>query len=84
MPGFPSTSAPHAHAMSIFGRPHYASDATQFIDQLKASRPDIEQGQREGRALLWDKKVDRELQAQAQAASVPQQPYVYQTQPDSH
>ncbi|HEX6267987.1 MAG TPA: DUF3460 family protein, partial [Burkholderiales bacterium] len=47
--------------------------------QLKSSRPDIEEGQREGRALLWDKKVDRDLAAQAQAARVPQQPYVYQT-----
>lgn len=70
--------------MNIFGRPHYTSDATQFIEQLKSSRPDIEQGQREGRALLWDKQVDRDLQAQAKAASVPQQPYVYQTQPDPH
>ncbi|MDQ7746767.1 DUF3460 family protein [Hydrogenophaga pseudoflava] len=70
--------------MSIFGRPHYTSDVTQFIDQLKSSRPDIEQGQREGRSLLWDKQVDRDLLAQAQAAQVPQQPYVYQTQPDPH
>jgi hypothetical protein len=70
--------------MSIFGRPHYTSDVTQFIDQLKSSRPDIEQGQREGRSLLWDKQVDRDLLAQAQAARVPQQPYVYQTQSDPH
>ncbi|MFP8779073.1 DUF3460 family protein [Hydrogenophaga sp. RWCD_12] len=70
--------------MNIFGRPHYTSDATQFIDQLKASRPELEQGQREGRALLWDQKVDRDQQTQAQAARVPQQPYVYQTNPDPH
>jgi Protein of unknown function (DUF3460) len=70
--------------MSIFGRPHYSSDATQFIDQLKASRPELEQGQREGRALLWDQQIDREQQAQARAAQVPQQPYVYQTQSDPH
>lgn len=70
--------------MNIFGRPHYTSDATQFIDQLKASRPELEQGQREGRALLWDQAVDRDQQAQAQAARVPQQPYVYQTKPDQH
>lgn len=70
--------------MNIFGRPHYTSDATQFIDQLKASRPELEKGQIEGRALLWDQQVDREQQAQAQAAQVAQQPYVYQTQPDPH
>ena len=68
--------------MSIFGRPHYTSDATQFIDQLKADRPELEQGQREGRALLWDRQINREQQAQAQAAEVPQQPYVYQTLSD--
>jgi hypothetical protein len=70
--------------MNIFARPHYTSDATQFIEQLKASRPELEQGQREGRALLWDQQIDRELQAQAQAARVAQQPYVYQTHPDPH
>ena len=68
--------------MSIFGRPHYTSDATQFIDQLKASRPELEHGQLEGRALLWDQQIEREQQAQARAAQVPQQPYVYQTQSD--
>ena len=70
--------------MSIFARPHYTSDATQFIEQLKANRPELEQGQRDGRALLWDQQIDRDQQAQAQAARVPQQPYVYQTQSDPH
>lgn len=70
--------------MNIFARPHYTSDATQFIEQLKTTRPEIEQGQREGRALLWDRPVDRDFQAQANAARVAQQPYVYQTQPDPH
>jgi Protein of unknown function (DUF3460) len=67
--------------MSIFGRPHYTSDATQFIDQLKAARPELEEGQRQGRSLLWDKQIDREFQRQAEAAQVPQKPYVYQTEP---
>lgn len=68
--------------MSIFARPHYRSEATQFIDQLKADKPELEQAQRAGRSLLWDKQVDREAQAQAEAATVPQKPYVYQTQSD--
>mgnify|MGYP001756838149 FL=1 len=37
---------PALTAMSLFGRPHYSSDATQFIDQLKAERPELEAGQR--------------------------------------
>ena len=65
--------------MSIFARPHYTSDATQFIDSLKAAKPELEAEQRQGRALLWDKAVDRHFEADAQAARVPQQPYVYQT-----
>lgn len=70
--------------MPFFARPHYASDTTQFIDQLKADRPQLEAEQREGRALLWDQAVDRDFQRQAEAARVPQGAYVYQTQPDPH
>jgi hypothetical protein len=68
--------------MSIFARPHYVSEATQFIDQLKAARPELEQGQRQGRALLWDQHIDRDFQADAEAATVPQNAYVYQTGSD--
>ena len=68
--------------MSFFARPHYTSDATQFIEQLKAAKPQLEQEQRKGRALLWDKQIDREFQTKADAARVPQQPYVYQTGSD--
>ncbi len=68
--------------MSIFARPHYTSDATQFIESLKAAKPELEAEQREGRALLWDKQVDRDQQAQANAARVAQKPYVYQTNAD--
>ena len=68
--------------MSIFARPHYASDTTQFIAQLKADRPALEQEQRQGRALLWDKQIDRSFQTDAETATVAQQPYVYQTGSD--
>lgn len=70
--------------MSFFARPHYASDATQFIDQLKAAQPQLEAEQLKGRSLLWDKAIDREFQRDAEAARVPQGAYVYQTQPDPH
>lgn len=68
--------------MSIFARPHYTSDATQFIEQLKAKNPALEAEQRAGRALLWDKNIDRDQAAQARAAQVAQKPYVYQTEAD--
>ncbi len=68
--------------MSFFQRPHYESEATQFLLKLKEQRPHLEQGQREGRALLWDKELDREEQADFQAGRVAQKPYVYQTNHD--
>ena len=57
----------------------YKSDVTNFIDELKAKKPSLESEQRAGRALLWDKPVDRSAQADYREATVPQQPYVYQT-----
>ena len=66
--------------MSIFRRPDYQSDATQFIDQLKAKNPQLEAQQRAGRALLWDKNVDRAAWREYRESQVEQQPYVYQTQ----
>ena len=68
--------------MSIFRRPDYQSDATQFINQLKASRPELDQQQQAGRALLWDKQVDRKISGEYRDAQVPQKPYVYQTNAD--
>ena len=65
--------------ISIFRRPHYQSDITLFIDKLKADKPSLESEQREGRALLWDKSVDRAAWSDYRAGEVDQKPYVYQT-----
>ena len=64
--------------MPLFWKP-YKSDVSQFIDTLKAKKPTLEAEQRAGRALLWDRAVDRQAQAEWRDADVPQQPYVYQT-----
>jgi Protein of unknown function (DUF3460) len=66
--------------MSLFARPHYKSDATQFIESLKAKRPELEAQQREGRGLLWEQQVDADWNAEANEGRVKQQPYVYQTE----
>ena len=58
----------------------YTSDVTSFIGTLKANKPTLEEEQRQGRALLWDKRIDRDAQADYADAQVAQQPYVYQTQ----
>ena len=60
----------------IFQRPHYRSDATQFIEDLKQTRPELDRKQREGRSLLWDKRIDRDLQAEFRAGKVAQSGYV--------
>ena len=64
--------------MPLFWKP-YTSDVTAFILKLKTDKPTLEEEQRAGRALLWDKQLDRAAQADEADATVPQQPYVYQT-----
>ena len=50
--------------MPLFWKP-YKSDVTLFIEQLKAKKPTLEDEQRAGRALLWDRRIDREAQAES-------------------
>ena len=65
--------------MPLFWKP-YKSDVTLFIEDMKAKKPTLEDEQRAGRALLWDKRVDLDAQADDEASRVAQQAYVYQTQ----
>ncbi|MEO8543039.1 MAG: DUF3460 family protein [Burkholderiaceae bacterium] len=67
--------------MSIFRRPDYESDTTEFIQRLKSEKPELEAQQRRGRELLWDKLLDRNAWRAFRQAQVPQKPYVYQTDP---
>ena len=62
--------------MPLFWKP-YKSEVTSFIEELKAKKPTLEAEQRAGRALLWDKSLDRSEQAEWRDANVPQQAYVY-------
>lgn len=64
--------------MPLFWKP-YKSDVTQFIDSLKQRDPQLEERQRQGRSLLWDKAVDRKAQQEHNESRVAQKPYVYQT-----
>ena len=65
--------------MSLFSRPAYTSETTDFLQQLKAAKPTLEAEQRQGRALLWDKTVNRQDQSEFKAGRVAQKPYVYRT-----
>ena len=57
----------------------YESEFSLFIKELKQKNPKLEESQREGRALLWDKTpIDLDLQERSKDSRVEQQPYVYQ------
>ena len=56
----------------------YQSDITQFLNQLKQEKPQLEEQQRKGRALLWDKQpLDLDERERQQASRVKQTSYVY-------
>jgi hypothetical protein len=59
----------------------YQSDVTQFLNDLKAKKPDLERRQREGRSIFWDKQLDWDELKRWQDARVRQQGYVYQSEP---
>ena len=64
--------------MPLFWKP-YKSDVTAFIEELKAKQPLLEDEQRLGRAIWWDRRIDRAAEADYSEARVRQQAYVYQT-----
>ena len=56
----------------------YESDATKFIAELKKNNPNLEEAQRAGRALLWDKTpINLDNSEREKSSRVKQQPYVY-------
>ena len=64
--------------MPWFWKP-YKSDVSSFIDELKAKKPTLEDEQRRGRAIWWDRRVDPQAETEYEDARVRQQAYVYQT-----
>lgn len=67
--------------MSLFARPPYTSDTTEFIMELRRKEPMTKYRQIDGRALLWDQDINLEIKADVEADTLRQQPYVYQTKP---
>jgi hypothetical protein len=55
----------------------YESELTNFLRDLKKSKPGIEDKQREGRAIWWDKQLDADELQRWQASQVRQTAYVY-------
>jgi hypothetical protein len=67
--------------LRLFRREDYESDVTQFISELKDKDPSLESRQRAGRAIWWDKNLDRDAIRDWQEARIPQKPYVYGNDP---
>lgn len=58
----------------------YVSEFTEFLQDLKAKRPELVDEQRKSRAIWWDKKPQSaEERAEIADSRVRQQGYVYQT-----
>jgi hypothetical protein len=58
----------------------YVSDFTKFLTEMKEKNPKIEENQRAGRAIWWDKApIDLDARRRAEESRVQQQPYVYQS-----
>ncbi|SMC24938.1 Protein of unknown function [Andreprevotia lacus DSM 23236] len=57
----------------------YVSEFTQFMNQYLQDKPEVAQGQIEGRALLWDKApINLDERARQNSSAVAQKPYPYQ------
>lgn len=55
----------------------YQSEITRFLAELKQKNPRLEQSQREGRALLWDRPQDADTARRNRESRVALQAYVY-------
>ena len=56
----------------------YESDITEFIRALKRKNPHIEEEQKKGRAIFWDKPQDLDTLKRDAESHIDQQGYVYQ------
>ncbi len=58
----------------------YVSDITKFLIDLKQRQPELENEQRRGRSIWWDREpIDLDTMQRDRESRIPQQPYVYQT-----
>lgn len=55
----------------------YESDITRFIKTLREQRPHLEQAQKDGRAIWWDKPQDVDTTRRNRESKIAQRPYVY-------
>jgi len=56
---------------------NYVSETTQFLRELLAEKPQIEEERHKGRSMWWDKKLDPDQQRRDAASRIEQKAYVY-------
>ena len=57
----------------------YVSDFTKFLNDLKQKNATLEEKQRAGRAIWWDKSpIDLDARRRTEESRIKQQAYVYQ------
>jgi len=59
----------------------YESDITRFIKTLREQRPHLEQAQKDGRAIWWDKPQEPDTTRRNRESRIAQRPYVYSQKP---
>ncbi|MFM7570218.1 MAG: DUF3460 family protein [Betaproteobacteria bacterium] len=59
----------------------YESDITRFIKTLREQRPHLEQAQKDGRSIWWDKPQDVDTTRRNRESRIAQRPYVYSQKP---
>ena len=65
--------------MHIFSKPKYESSFTLFLNAYKQRNPTVQEDQRAGLALLWDKMpIDKNEHDRAAASTVKRSAYVYE------
>lgn len=57
----------------------YESDITRFLRELKSANPELDQKQREARAIWWDHPQDPNTERSNAESKLQQAAYVYQT-----
>jgi hypothetical protein len=55
----------------------YESEFTVFLREMKQARPNLEEEQRTGRAIWWDRPQDLETQRRDRESKLPQPAYAY-------
>jgi hypothetical protein len=60
----------------------YISNFEQFLNLLKQKNPNLDEEQRKGRALLWDKIPLQNAEPAPLEGSLKQPSYVYYSKPD--